>query len=44
MQKLFYYKCGECEKSPFVYDENKGELFCLSCGLIIAEIILYLVL
>ena len=29
MQTLFYYKCGECEKLPLVYDENKGELFLL---------------
>lgn len=37
MQTLFYYKCGGCEKSPLIYDENKGELFCLSCGLVIAD-------
>ena len=37
MQLLYYYMCGECGKSPLAYDKSKGEIFCISCGLIIAE-------
>ena len=29
--------CGYCQTSHVVYDEYKGELFCLDCGLIFAE-------
>ena len=37
MQLLYYYMCGERGKSPLAYDKSKGELVCISCGLIIAE-------
>ena len=29
--------CDECETYSMVYDENKGESFCLKCGLIHQE-------
>ena len=34
---LFNSKCDECETYTMVYDENKGESFCLKCGLIHQE-------
>ena len=29
--------CNICKSSPIAYDEYKGELFCLNCGLVFAE-------
>ena len=34
---LFNAKCDECKTYTMVYDENKGESFCLNCGLIHQE-------
>lgn len=36
--RLFYNRqCDECESMDIGYDEWKGELFCLHCGLILEE-------
>lgn len=37
MVLLFNAKCDECKTYTMVYDENKGESFCLKCGLIHQE-------
>lgn len=35
MQDIYYVICGECNHQGLIYDENKGELFCQNCGVIL---------
>lgn len=35
MHKIFNKKCDECESHRIAYDEQKGELFCYDCGLVL---------
>ena len=37
MSTSFLKKCPECGSSNLIYDEQKGELICGKCGLVIEE-------
>lgn len=37
MRLIYYVCCGECESSDVWYDDEKGELFCRNCGLVLDE-------
>ena len=37
MKLKYHLMCNCCQSSPIAYDEYKGELFCLNCGLVFAE-------
>lgn len=38
MKKIFNRKCQECKSHRILYDELKGEVYCLDCGLIQDEV------
>lgn len=38
MRVIFNKTCTECQSPNIMYDENKGELFCNHCGLILDSI------
>lgn len=37
MRLIYNRKCDECESMDIRYDESKGEVFCLHCGLILED-------
>ena len=37
MRELYNKICGNCKSSRILFDEFKGEIFCLDCGLIFHE-------
>lgn len=37
MRLIFNIQCDECESKEIAYDDSKGELFCLHCGLILED-------
>ena len=37
MRMIFDVHCVECSSNNIWYDEEKGELFCQECGLILEE-------
>lgn len=37
MREIFNTNCTECQSTNIIYDEHKGELFCVHCGLILAS-------
>ena len=37
MRLIFNIQCDECESMEIAYDDSKGELFCLHCGLILED-------
>lgn len=37
MREIFNTNCTDCQSTNIIYDEYKGELFCIDCGLILAS-------
>lgn len=37
MREIFNYQCKLCKSTRIVYDEAKGELFCLGCGIVFED-------
>ena len=37
MRVIFNRKCDECHSNQIMLDEDKGEIFCLKCGLVLEE-------
>lgn len=35
MKKIFNTNCTDCQSTNIIYDEYKGEMFCVDCGLIL---------
>ena len=37
MRIIFDRQCNECHSNHIMLDEDKGEIFCLDCGLILED-------